>query len=322
MESSFCVEAQIVKGILYKWNFSLILCPIQLLMRYFFFLLLVSAALTASCQSPRILIVTAHPDDETMFPVTVFKITHELGGSADLALLTDASGGYNGRVASSYYRMNLLDSVTGRKHLPLIRKKELLASGEILGIGNFFFLDQPDDYYNRNEKPYLNGQNWDIGYVNRRLDRILEQGNYDFVFCLLPHEGQHAHHKTASISAIRAVQRMKGKRPIVLGAQAQDKNVQFSYTLLSGYPETKGSTTAPVFQLDRSIHFGEDNKHSYMIVADWVKAAHKSQSGDMNQAMHRGEVETFWFFEMNGDDRISETKQLFERLKSKGFPFK
>lgn len=269
-------------------------------------------------QSPRILIVTAHPDDETMFPVTIFKITHELKGSADLVLVTDASGGYNGLVASSYYGMNLVDSTTGRKHLPLIRKKEILASGEVLGIGNFFFLDQLDDFYSRNEKPYLEGKNWDIDYVSRRLDAVLEKGQYDFVICLLPHEGQHAHHKAASISAIRAVQRMKSqKRPIVLGGQAQDKSSTFSFSGLEGYPETK--VNASLLSFDRSYTFGEDKKHSYMIVADWVKAAHKSQSGDMNQAMHKGELEVFWYFTLNGENRFSEAAALFDKLKKSGF---
>jgi LmbE family N-acetylglucosaminyl deacetylase len=285
---------------------------------YTFFLLLISNAVFA--QSPRVLIVTAHPDDETMFPVTVFKITHELKGSADLALITDGSGGYNGVVASSYYGMNMTDSVNGRKHLPLIRKKEMMASGEIMGIGNFFFLDQLDDYYNRDEKPYLTGKNWDIAYVERRLDKILSNGNYDFIFCLIPGDGQHAHHKTASISAIRAAQRYKGgKKPIVLGGQSRDKSNSIKFTGLAGYPETSVSSTTPVFDFDRSFSFGEDNKHSYMIVADWVKAAHKSQSGDMNQAMHRGELETFLYFDVNGNAGISKTRALFDTINNSGF---
>ena len=255
-----------------------------------------------------------------MFPVTVFKITHELKGSADLALITDASGGYNGLVASSYYGLNLVDSATGRKHLPLIRKKELMASGEVMGIGNFFFLDQLDDYYNRDEKPYLQGKNWDIAYVEKKLDNILANGNYDFVFCLVPHEGQHAHHKTASISAIRAVQRFKGlKKPVVLGGQSQNKGYNFQFAGLPGYPETNILKTAPVFEFDRSHSFGEDKKHSYMIVADWVKAAHKSQSGDMNQAMHRGDLEAFWYFAINGEDGIGKTRALFEVVNSSGY---
>ncbi|WP_223833790.1 PIG-L family deacetylase [Spirosoma profusum] len=94
--------------------------------------------LNAFAQGPKMLIVTAHPEVETMFPVTVFKITHELKRSADIALLTDASSGFNGMVASSYFGMNMLDSAVGRKHLPIIRKKEMRASGEILGLKNYF----------------------------------------------------------------------------------------------------------------------------------------------------------------------------------------
>lgn len=274
-------------------------------------------------QRPKVLIVTAHPDDETMFPVVVFKITHELNGSADLALLTDASGGFNGMVASSYFGMNMLDSAVGRKHLPRIRKQEMRASGEILGIKNYFFFDQRDDFYNRDEQPYLQGKRWNMNYVERRLDSILTAGRYDYVFCMVPHEGQHAHHKTASLSALRAVQRYKeAKKPIVLGGQSMNKEYTFRFTELAGYPESRISPAAPVFAFDRSYGFGEANKHSYMIVADWVKAAHKTQSGDMNQAMHRGELETFWYFALNGDNRIGEVQQLFERLKNTGFPTK
>lgn len=280
-------------------------------------------SLNALAQAPKVLIVTAHPDDEIMFPVVVFKITHELKGSADLALLTDGSGGFNGMVASSYFGMNLLDSTIGRTHLPAIRKKEIRESGEILGIKNYFFFNQRDDFYNRDERPYVQGKRWDIGYVNQRLDSILASGQYDYVFCLVPHEGQHAHHKTASLSALRAVQRYKGaKKPLVLGGQSQNKGSTFQFNELAGYPETRISPAAPVFAFDRSYTFGEANKHSYMIVADWVKAAHKTQSGDMNQAMHRGDLETFWYFALNGDQRIGEVNKLFETLRTTGFPTK
>lgn len=285
------------------------------------FFLLTSLQLLA--QGPKILIVTAHPDDETMFPVTVFKVTHEMKGTADLALITDASGGYNGLVASSYYGLSLTDSATGRKHLPLIRKKEIMCSGEVLGVQNFFFFDQIDDFYQLDPKPFLNGERWDNAYIERKLDKILQNGQYDYVFCLVPSAEQHAHHKTASILALRAVQRMKSaKKPVILGGRSLNKNYTYSFSQLDNYPETKISSAAPVFYFDRSYGFGENNKHSYMIVADWVKACHKSQSGDMNSSMHKGELETFWYFDMNGNQNIESTKAFFEKLRESGFPTK
>jgi LmbE family N-acetylglucosaminyl deacetylase len=274
-------------------------------------------------QGPRVLIVTAHPDDETMFPVTVFKVTHEMKGMADVALLTDGSGGYNGLVASSYYGKNMTDSATGRTYLPLIRKKELLCSGEVMGIRNFYFFDQIDDFYQMNPEPFLSGERWDVGYIEKKLDKILEQGKYDFIFCLVPDAGQHAHHKTASIMALRAAQRYKGaNKPIVLGGRSSGKDSEYKFIELENYPETKILQKAPVFYFDRSYGFGENNKHSYMIVADWVKACHKSQSGDMNAAMHRGDLETFWYFETNGEQNLDKTRTFFEQLKSSGFPTK
>jgi len=121
---------------------------------FFNLLLLLFATTSLFAQSPMVLIVTAHPDDETMFPATIFKITWELKGTVDLALITDASGGYNGLIASTYYDKNLTDSATGRVALPLLRKKELMCAGEVMGIRNFFFFDQLDDFYQIDPKPF------------------------------------------------------------------------------------------------------------------------------------------------------------------------
>ncbi len=280
--------------------------------------LILSFQIFAQTQGPKLLIITAHPDDETMFPATVFKITHELGGMADLVLVTDGSGGYNGLLASTYYGKNLTDSTTGRTYLPLIRKKEIMCSAEIMGLRNLYYLDQIDDYYQLDPKPFIDGKRWDIAYCNKKLDEILAKQTYDFIFCLVPDAGQHAHHKTATLLALRAAQRAKNK-PIVLAGRAINKNYTFNFDQLEGYPETKISPNAPISYFDRSYAFGESNKHSYMIVADWVKACHKSQSGDMNSSMHKGELETFWFFAQNGSENIAKTSALFDSLRKNGF---
>ncbi len=290
-------------------------------MKIFAIILLTFFQYFALCQGPKVLIVTAHPDDETMFPVTVFKITHELKGMVDLALITDGSGGYNGLVASTFYDKNLTDSTTGRKYLPLIRKKEIMCSGEVMGIRNFYFFDQIDDFYQMDPKPFLEGKRWNLNYINEKLDQIISQNKYDYIFCLVPDVGQHAHHKTASILALRAAQRAENK-PIVLGGRSLNKDYTFKFTGLEGYTETKILKDAPVNYFDRSFGFGERNQHSYMIVADWVKACHKSQSGDMNASMHKGEFETFWYFEQNGSENLPKTNKLFEELRKSGFPTK
>ncbi len=284
-------------------------------------LLLFSYTILAQSDGPKVLVVTAHPDDETQFPVTLFKITRELKGMVDLALITDGSGGYNGLLASTFYDKNLTDSTTGRKYLPLIRKKEILCSGDVLGIRNFYFFDQIDDFYQFNPKPFLEGKRWNINYINEKLDQILTQNKYDYIFCLVPDVGQHAHHKSATILALRAAQRAVNK-PIVLGGRSLNKDYTYKFSGLEGFPETNILVNSPVNYFDRSFGFGERNQHSYMIVADWIKACHKSQSGDMNASMHKGELETFWYFAQNGKENINKVNFLFEKLRKSGFETK
>ncbi|MBO0936766.1 PIG-L family deacetylase [Fibrella sp. HMF5335] len=287
--------------------------------RLFLLLLALGTPVCTFAQPLKTLIVTAHPDDETMFPVTVFKLVRELGGSADLALVTDASGGYNGMVASKYYGMNLLDSTIGRRALPAIRKKELMKAGEVMGITNFYFFDQVDDFYSTDPAAYLGGRRWNTELVDRQLDEVLAKGRYELVICLVPSAEQHAHHKAATVLALRAVARLQGRKPIIIGGRTLSRTTTFSFSELPGYPETKVLPNAPVYEVDVSHTFGEGGKHSYQIVADWVKAEHKSQSGDMNVAMHRGDVEAFYYFAQNGPGGLETIKKLFTALKASGY---
>lgn len=285
--------------------------------------LLLLGSLVNAQQPPKVLIVTAHPDDETSFPVTVFKITHDLKGTVDLALMTDAQGGFNGsELGSIYYGYSLTDSVIGRERLPAIRKQELMNAGKIMGIRNYFFFDQKDDFYTLNEKPYVRGELWDIAYVQKRLDQLLARENYDFIFVLLPHAGQHGHHKTASLMALRAAQRYRGaKKPIVLaGGWVVKGNEPMPFEELEGYPETRILKGAPFFTFDRSVKFGHRDLLTYKIVSDWVIAEYKSQGDVQENLIHRGDIETFRYFAINPREGIAKTQALFDTLKATPYP--
>src|SRR5262245_58543582 len=117
------------------------LCTRRLLI-LFFFVVLYSGFANAQA-GPNVLVIQAHPDDETSFPIILYKITHDLKGTVDLAQLTDGQGGYNGsELGSVYYGLKLTDSTIGRSELPRIRKKEVMEAGDIMGIRQYYFFDQ------------------------------------------------------------------------------------------------------------------------------------------------------------------------------------
>ena len=51
----------------------------------------------------------------------------------------------------------------------------------------------------------------------------------------------------------------------------------------------------------------------YTIIVNWVIAEHKTQ-GTMQLGVNRGDVEEFWWFDMNDTARFDETTRLFRRL--------
>ncbi|MFD3276825.1 PIG-L family deacetylase [Aquirufa echingensis] len=273
-------------------------------------------------QSPKVLVVTAHPDDETGFSVTMFKITHELRGIVDMAVMTDGGGGFaDSQLGALYYGLNLTDSLVARTHLPMLRKQEILDAGKIMGVRNIYFMEQPDDWYTLDPQPYISGKNWEIPYVERRLDKLLADRDYDFVITMLPHAGQHGHHKTSVILALRAVQRFKGThKPIIIaGSPMSATSKPIDYTQLEGFPETKINPQSPTFTLNRAFRFKENDKVSYKIVADWVISAYKSQGAIQENGIHKTDFEVYRFYDINDPKGISRVKELFDALAKSGF---
>lgn len=268
--------------------------------------------------APSVLIVTAHPDDDAMFAAAVYRITHGLGGAVDLALITDGSGGfrYSGP-AEAIYGVDLTDEQVARQYLPAIRKRELLAGGAIVGIRRFFFLDELDNAYTENIDTILTHV-WRTERVTNRLRQVMADGAYDFVFTHLPRPNFHAHHKAATILALRAAAALPpAQRPVVLGSFIGSKNdtTLTGFVEHPGYPVTHVRPGGPHFFFDRTQPIDETGRLNYHIVVNWLIAEHKSQ-GTMQLLMNAGDVERFWYFAANDPARFDETARLFEAMNS------
>lgn len=265
---------------------------------------------------PNVLIVTAHPDDETAFDVTVYKITHDLHGHVDLAVITNGEGGYKySTLAESYYGLELTNEKIGRENLPRIRKEELMHAGKILGIRNYFFMDQLDSKYTLDERNPLDTA-WDTGLILVQLRRLLMKEKYDYIFCLLPVPSTHGHHKAATMLALQAIDQLpEDHRPIVLGVTDANKTdtTETDFQQLKDYRETAINKNAPVFVFDRSVKFGFKNVLDYKTIVSWTIAEHKSQGTMFSQSL--ADLEKFWYFNVNDEKGIEKTRRLFEELK-------
>ena len=173
---------------------------------------------------PHVLVVIAHPDDESVFAVTLYKIAKEHHGIIDILVITDGEAGYKySTLAENYYGVALTDEKTGRRDLPQIRQKELKNAGRILGVSHYYFMNQRDSHYGLDEHDPLD-TSWDVKMVNKKLNKLLSSNNYDLVFCLLPDASTHGAHKAASLLALNAVANLPlNKRPIILGVCTRNK---------------------------------------------------------------------------------------------------
>ena len=281
-------------------------------------ILLLAIAVSINAQTrtgPKVLVVTAHPDDETAMAATIFKITHELNGTVDQCVITNGEGGYKySTLAESYYGLELTDEIVGRENLPRIRKQELINAGKIIGTNNIFFLDQKDAHYGLDEHEPLD-TTWNVAWVTTRLKEIMTNTKYDFVFCLLPVPETHAHHKAATILALRTVQSLPpAQRPIVLGVSVSNVKDTFQFQQLKDYTETHVDGKNAMYSFDKTVGFGYRNKLNYKIIVNWEIAEHKSQ-GTMQLAMNGGDYEIYWFFSQNDPRGKEKCQSFFESLK-------
>lgn len=268
-----------------------------------------------------VLVVTAHPDDETLMAGTIYKLTHDLGANVDLALVTDGSGGFHyAMIGEAYYGVEIDSEPEARTNLPLIRKRELQGSALVLGIGALFFLDAYDHAYTTDVDTVFQHV-WDREAVRDSLFNIMRRGRYDYVLGLLPTPETHGHHKGATILALEAASALPAaERPVVLGADFADAEdlpapeaPPYPYIGLDSYPITRVDPAAPVFRFDRLQPMEEDGVINYQFIVNWALAEHKSQ-GDLLDYFNRGDYEFYWFFAANDPEKLDDTAALFAHL--------
>jgi len=263
----------------------------------------------------RVLVVIAHPDDESIFSVTLYKIAKENKGVVDLFVITNGEAGYKyATLAENYYGLALCDEKTGRSELPRIRKQELKNAGHILGVDHYYFADQKDSHYGLNEHDPLD-TSWNIKEVNKKLDKLLRDNHYDFVLCLLPEPTTHGGHKAASLLALQAVERLpEDRRPVILGAAIRNKNEQdIKFLQYKNYGITRTIADTPLFNVDRTVCFSYKERMNYKVIANWELAEHKSQ-GLTQMTMNDGDLEEFWYFKLNGANGLAKCESLFNLL--------
>ncbi|MEO7502291.1 MAG: PIG-L family deacetylase [Gemmatimonadaceae bacterium] len=291
--------------------------PERLLRSIVFCCALVCLSTTSAAQPPvtRVLVVVAHPDDDTDFAGAVYKLTHVLGGKVDLCVITNGEGGYRyATLAEPIYGLKLTKESVGRKALPAIRKKESRAGGAIVGIRNYFFLDQLDKAYTENVHEVLEKQ-WDTAFVRRRLAAILEKGHYDFVFIAEPPKTTHGAHQAASLMALAAVAAVPAqRRPVILaGSTYKRGDPPPAYVGRDDYPVARTRPIDAPLEFDLTQPFGFQDRLDYRIVANWLVAEHKSQ-GVMQLYLNAFDTERYTPFAIDDDAAVSRAKALFARL--------
>ncbi|MEO6695923.1 MAG: PIG-L family deacetylase, partial [Ignavibacteria bacterium] len=235
-------------------------------------------------------------------------------------------GGYKySTLAEPIYGLELTEESIGRKYLPEIRKKELEAGGKIVGIRNYYYFDQKDHRYitSADINEILDSNVWDLGFIKNKLSNIIKEEKYDFIFILTPSLNTHAHHSSAGILTLEVIKSLdSNSRPVVLGVTNSrlDDTVKYIYKGFEKFPITTVSDSIS-FEFDRTQKFGFKDALDYKIIVNWVIAEHKSQ-GTMQLLMNRGDIENYWYFDVNPKSSLQRTQELFELLKANNYPKK
>ncbi|CAF3964668.1 unnamed protein product [Rotaria sp. Silwood1] len=276
-----------------------------------------------------VLVVIAHPDDETLFGGFLHALTHKLNASVDLVCVTNGEAGYRhaGLSESFYGNLKLTEEPIGRKHLPCIRQQELFGSGRIVGIRKFFFYDQVDLKATRDINAILTEQ-WDKEWVIEQFQHTIKYGNgangYDLMVVILPSIDSHGHHTTSGLLALEAIDRLQQVKSVDIIIPTVIGGSEFVLTQPPTYPANRLADVLTNVEFRFNLRWKVSNSPiiDYQTVLFWMAAEHKSQGGLVNEILseydHDRVNEQYFYFAINEryDDntRLLIVQNLFTQL--------
>ena len=266
----------------------------------------------------KVLLVVAHPDDESECAAVLYRITHELGGAVDQVVVTNGEAGTQySAPAQAYYGLSLSEEAADRKRLARLRRKEVLRAGQILGIRHNYFFAQKDTGFTFDAQEGFRA--WNIDLIRHQLLALLKGERYELAMVLLPSADTHGHHQTVAHIALEAVANLEPtNRPAVLGVRTVTSEMELSegFSELEGFPLTRATSAQPAWTFDRRTPLKCHRALDYSIVVNWVIAEHKSQ-GIFQMEYGRRMQEHFWLFEVGGPSGAARWRNFLQRVEER-----
>jgi len=277
-----------------------------------------------------VLVVIAHPDDETLFAGFIHALTHKINAIVDLVCITNGEGGFRHSAPSEclYDNLQLSKENIGRQHLPRIRKQELFASGRILGIRKIFFYDQLDLKYDRNVDIVFSEQ-WNKEEVIQQREQTIKTGNgihgYDIMLIMLPSIESHGHHTASGLLALETIERLRENQTINIKIPTVIGGSEFTLNQLPIYLSNRLAEISSIlpneFRFTRTWKLSNTtNIPDYQMIVIWTCSEHKSQGDLIAETLtkYRRENEQYFYFSINNEQhsqiRIQLIRNLFDQL--------
>ena len=270
-----------------------------------------------------VLVVIAHPDDETLFSAFIHSLTQKVQAKVDLLCLSNGEGGFRHSAPAEflYGNLRLSDETIARQFLPRIRQEELLNSGKILGIRKHFFYNQGDLQYTTDVDAVFARQ-WNKTFLSESLERTLKEGNgnagYDLMLLMLPNRASHGHHTASALIALETIERMKKRNDATLKIPTVLGGSEFVLTEPLIPFNSLSKVEEKSFRFDRRWKLNSNNALlDYQLIVLWACAAHKSQGGLIPQTLSSlaRDYEEYFYFSINDDaERLESIEILFDEL--------